>query len=105
MKKIGLSLILLVLMSMTCVRRGGVRGLVTHRVAGEPLAGVRISAFPPGISTVTDEHGTYVLRVPLKEYTLEYSAAGFEAVEVVAAEMQSTRWYRVDVAMNPSRRP
>lgn len=67
-------------------QQGSIAGSVTDRLAGTPLAGVKVSVINTNISAITNQEGRYTLaRVPVGTYQVQASLIGYGAATNTAS--------------------
>jgi hypothetical protein len=80
---------------------GIVSGQVASQTTGKPLPDCNISVASLGKGTVSDSLGLYLLRLPIGNYTIEFSHLGFQAVVKEITLPAGRPRLRLDIKMAP----
>lgn len=83
------------------VLHSGVAGQVTDAGSRAPVAGARVEVAELGWATTTDTDGRYQLRLHPGEYTLVFSAFGYEGTTAPGTDVDEGRVTTVDAALVP----
>ena len=83
---IAAALLAIAASSAAAQQQGSIAGVVTDRIGGTPLAGVKVAVLNTNLSVLTNQEGRYTLaRVPVGTYSVQASLIGYGAATNTAS--------------------
>jgi len=106
MRKAGIMFIFLIWISQVVLAQTGkeltqaVRGVVTDRSSGQPLASATVAIARIGLGTTTDREGKFVLeQVPIGRHTISAGSIGYETVVMNEVLVGSAKEVFLDIPL------
>lgn len=92
-----------VLAAVSGTKPAGVKGYVTSRAGGEPLAGAKITVLGTSKTGSTDDEGRYeILQVAAGLYSIRVEKPGFQPVTINNHEVKSGITGKLDLTLAPA---
>lgn len=60
------------------IEKGGINGIITNKLTGEPISGANLTLSPSGLSKISGSDGRYEFQdIETQQYSVQASATGY----------------------------